>query len=113
MTATEALWQDLLATAIVGVERRPPALPAAAGELGAVLVGLDPQLVEHFTLAAAGVLALYRDAGKTAGRAAPAVTPPAAPDERPRCTPAAARRLLRLLGGEHDGPSPHWLDAAA
>lgn len=87
-------WDDLLGTALVGTGRRPFDLGDSAIE-GAARVTADSP--EAGVLAAAALAAGYRRAGWTPRiwRGTPA--PPAAPDERPECTPAAAQILELLL----------------
>jgi len=83
-------WQAVLSAALIGSERTvvppppgapgPPADPAAA-------------LLDH-----AALLTVARRAGRLAGSAEP--PEPAAADPRPAVSPAAGRRLGRILGGE-------------
>jgi hypothetical protein len=59
----------------------------------------------------AALLTVARRAGRRPDHAEP---PPAAgPDPRPAVSPAAGRRLARMLGGEHPDLLPEWLAAAA
>jgi hypothetical protein len=105
------LWNDILAAAVLGVERRPFEIPRSDGALGALLARLDPADREGALLAAAGAVALYRRAGR---RAQPAHAPaaPACPsDERAACSARAAQRLATLLEGNHRALLPEWLAA--
>ena len=111
-------WDELVSTALVGTERRPvpavtvagvvAAAPHATPAHGGLAHAEDPAAL---LLDRAALLAVQRRAGRVAGRAAPL---PLAPAERtPPARPAAARRLVRLLAGDHHEVLPEWLDAAA
>ncbi|WP_317444952.1 DUF5691 domain-containing protein [Streptomyces collinus] len=105
-------WGDLVTTALLGTDRRPPAT-APGGQAPAAL------------LDAAAVATVRRRAGLRPGRAAPRPEP-APRDHRPSLPAAAARRLAVLLadrpgggGGGRRGSSPdliellpQWLAAA-
>ncbi|MFJ2725025.1 DUF5691 domain-containing protein [Streptomyces collinus] len=105
-------WEDLVTTALLGTDRRPPAV-APGGQAPAAL------------LDAAAVATVRRRAGLRPGRAAPRPEP-APRDPRPALPAAAARRLAILLadrpgsgGGGRRGSSPdliellpQWLAAA-
>ncbi|MFF4841682.1 DUF5691 domain-containing protein [Streptomyces collinus] len=105
-------WEDLVTTALLGTDRRPPAV-ASGGQAPAAL------------LDAAAVATVRRRAGLRPGRAAPRPEP-APRDPRPALPAAAARRLAILLadrpgsgGGGRRGSSPdliellpQWLAAA-
>ncbi|WP_333774599.1 DUF5691 domain-containing protein [Streptomyces sp. IBSBF 3136] len=104
-------WEDLVTTALLGTDRRPPA---------AVPGGQAPVAL----LDAAAVATVRRRAGLRPGRAAPRPEP-APLDPRPALPAAAARRLATLLadrsggGGGRRGSSPdliellpQWLAAA-
>jgi hypothetical protein len=89
-------WEELLACALVGVERRPLALvpgpPAADPVAGAAL-----SAARHSgLLGAAAVLASSRRAGLRPARASSLPPPPAAEDGRP-VAPAAASEALRAI----------------
>jgi hypothetical protein len=101
-------WQDLVSASLIGTERAVvprieiPGLPlSAAATPDAAAVLLDR----------AALLTAARRAGRRPGRAEP--LPMAAPDPRPAMSPAAGRRLARMLDGEHPGLLPEWLAEAA
>ncbi|HEV2256174.1 MAG TPA: DUF5691 domain-containing protein [Streptosporangiaceae bacterium] len=100
-------WQDLVTASLIGTERSAvpavaiPGLPPAADDPG------DPAAV---LLDRAALLTAARRAGRRPGRAEP--LPPCEPDLRPAVSPAAARRLRRLLSGEHPDLLTEWLTAA-
>ncbi|MBV2355780.1 hypothetical protein KUM39_15585 [Streptomyces sp. J2-1] len=113
-TAPATPWQDLLTTALLGTDRRPPTpgTPGAAGN--APLALLD----------AAAVATVRRRAGLRAGAVGKRLEPVAV-DRRPQVPPDAARRLALLLadrsgsgsgrrGGAPDLTEllPQWLAAA-
>ncbi|MFG2886356.1 DUF5691 domain-containing protein [Streptomyces sp. NPDC048297] len=96
-------WEDLVTTALLGTDRRPPAGARAGQE--APLALLD----------AAAVAVVRRRAGLRAGRAARRPEP-APQDARPALPEAAARRLALLLadrsggGGSRRGTSPDLME---
>src|SRR5207249_2180926 len=98
-------WDELVSTALVGTERRPVPEATAAG-LG--VAGGDPAAL---LLDRAALLAAERRAGQVARRLAP--LPPAPEERSPPARPAAARRLARILAGDHLEVLPEWLEAAA
>jgi Family of unknown function (DUF5691) len=100
-------WHDLVTTSLIGTERSVvpavdiPGLPPAEDDPG------DPAAV---LLDRAALLTVARRAGRRAARAEP--LPVCAPDPRPTVSPAAARRLRRLISGEHPELLTEWLAAA-
>jgi Family of unknown function (DUF5691) len=100
-------WRDLVAASLIGTERSVvpavaiPGLPPAADDPG------DPAAV---LLDRAALLTAARRAGRRPDRAEP--LPVCAPDPRPMVSPAAARRLRRLISGEHPDLLTEWLAAA-
>src|SRR5262245_34370342 len=105
------LWSDILAAAILGVERRTFEIPRSDGALGALLAQLDSADREGALLAAAGAVAHYRRAGRLPPTQPIAAIPPCPPDERPACRPRAAQRLASLLDGNQRALLPEWLAA--
>jgi len=103
-------WDDLVASAVIGTARRPPAIPE---EPRTVLAAIDQDDAEGAVLKAGAVLGLYRQAG-----ARPAVEdsprPAPAPDERrPYCSVAAAERLDTMLAGRFRTVLGEWLRLVA
>ncbi|WP_404816952.1 DUF5691 domain-containing protein [Streptomyces thermolineatus] len=106
-------WDDLVSTALLGVERRTPPWLQGADDPAAALLDL------------AAVRTVQRRAGLRPGTAAP-LPEPARPDPRPELPPAARRRLALLLADRAAGGSggrngsapnlaellPQWLAAA-
>ncbi|CAA9245064.1 MAG: FIG01121071: hypothetical protein [uncultured Acidimicrobiales bacterium] len=108
-------WDELVAGALVGTARRPPAIPAAepGSALGDVLAAIDPTDAEGAVLTAGAVLGLYRQAGVRlpADNGPP---PPASPPEvRPHCSEAAAYRLDVMLAGRFRPVLEEWLGLVA
>lgn len=108
-------WDDLLSAALVGTSRRPFALDQLA------IPGADrieAGEAEAAVLAGAALAATYRRAGWTPPIWRGTPTPPAAPDDRPECTPAATQLLELLLNRGiriEGGPEllvRHWLTTA-
>lgn len=110
---SSAAWRDLVAAAVVGVERRPYQPPSLPGGLGALLSRLPAAAPEHTLLAAAGLLATYHLAGAQPVPLSASSPPPCPPDETPRCTPAAGQHLALMLSGEYAEALPEWLAACA
>ncbi len=108
-------WDDLLSAALVGTSRRTFDLGELAID-GADRVDADG--AEAAVLAAAALASGYRRAGWTPPTWRGTPTPPAGPDDRPECTPAATQLLelmlnrgIRVEGGT-DLLTEHWLTAA-
>ncbi|MBB4907915.1 DUF5691 domain-containing protein [Actinophytocola algeriensis] len=108
-------WDELLGAALVGTARRGFTVDRLGipGADGVAAEGAEAQL-----LAAAALASGYRRAGwvPPVWRGTPA--PPAGPDDRPECSPAAAQllelllnRTIRIEGGT-DLIVLHWLAAA-
>ena len=103
-------WDELVASALIGTARRPPAIP---GEPRAVLASIDRDDPAGAVLKAGAALGLYRQAG-----ARPAVdgTPPPAPapdERRPYCSVVAAERLDAMLAGRFRAVLGEWLRLVA
>ncbi|NTV65276.1 MAG: hypothetical protein HGA65_17335, partial [Oscillochloris sp.] len=107
-------WADLVATALLGTDRRTPALPAVGGALGALLgqidVSADPP---GALLGAAAAVALYGRAGWLPPRSLAQPFPPAPPDDLPTCGTTAGQYLSQMLAGKHRAALPEWLAALA
>jgi len=97
-------WGELTATALLGTDRRPlpPPPPGPAGEFGH---GSDLAVA---LLDRAAAVQAARRAGAVPEAAGPPL-PVCPPDDRPPCAAAAARRLGRILGGEHPDLLDEWL----
>ena len=100
-------WQDLVTASLIGTERtavpptRIPGLPTRAD------VAEDPAAI---LLDRAALLTAARRAGRPPEHAE--LLPAAAPDPAPVVSPAAARRLARMLSGEYPDLLTEWLTAA-
>jgi hypothetical protein len=101
-------WHDLVTASLIGTERTgvPPA--GITGVLPAEDDTGDPAAV---LLDRAALLTAARRAGRRPERAEP--LPVCEPDPRPAVSPAAGRRLVRMLGGEHPELLTEWLTAVA
>lgn len=110
------LWQELVATALLGTERQPPsfALHGSVPQTSALndaLTRLDLNEREQALLSAAAIVNLYQRCG-----AQPPIDPQAPidvcqPDETLRCSRRAGRRLEQMLSGEYPQVLPEWLHA--
>lgn len=102
-------WDEVVSAALLGTERRPP--PDPGEPIAALAPALAEREPEARLLAAAGVLGVYRAAGRLP-EPAPEALPDPAPDEtRRRCSPAATQRLAAILDGIGE-VLPEWLAAA-
>ena len=114
MTEVKGLWQEVLTTALLGTDRRPPETLSADGELGRLLNKLDTSNPGRYLLQTASVLTLYSRVGIKPVRLQAEVNSNIAPDERlERCSPAAASRLGCMLEGTYPDLIPEWLLLAA
>ena len=99
-------WKDLVTASLIGTERTVvpavalPGLPSTEDDAG------DPAAV---LLDRAALLTAARRAGRRPDRAEP--LPACEPDPRPMVSPAASRRLERMLGGEYPELLTEWLSA--
>jgi Family of unknown function (DUF5691) len=116
-------WQDLVTASLIGTERAvvprveipglPPARDAAPDSPFPEFPVLDSTGADAAAvlLDRAAVLTAARRAGRQPGHAAPPAA--AGPDPGPAVSPAAGRRLARMLGGEHQDLLAEWLAVAA
>lgn len=96
-------WADLVATAVLGTDRRPAPPPRPGWDTWSQ--ASDPAVA---LLDRAAAVVVARRAG-ACPPPAPEVDLPRAPaDDRPPCPHAVATRLGRLLAGEHDELLPEW-----
>jgi hypothetical protein len=101
-------WQDLVTASLIGTERSPVPLVAVPGVPIPADAPADPAAM---LLDRAALLTAARRGGRQAEQAEP--LPPAEPDPAPEVGRAAARRLARMLGGEHPDLLAEWLAAVA
>jgi hypothetical protein len=103
-------WDELVATALLGTQRRPldkAALPAAVRSL---VDAQDHEDTAAELLTTAAVLTGYRRAGLAVGRKAEPVAP-APPDARPMISSPARSRFARLLTMNDPDIFDEWLIA--
>lgn len=102
-------WNDLVAAALVGTTRAPFAVTGGATPLDVTLAPLAERPPEQQLLAAAGAVGLWRHVGaQPTGDALP-LPVPAPADDVPKCPPAAAALLGRMLHGDSPDLLPEWL----
>ncbi len=99
-------WQDLVTASLIGTERSAVPLVAVPGVPTPADAPADPAAI---LLDRAALLTVARRGGRQAERAEPLL--PAEPDPAPAVGRAAARRLARMLGGEHPDVLAEWLAA--
>jgi hypothetical protein len=100
-------WRDLVTASLIGTERSVVPAVAIPGLHPADDDPGDPAVV---LLDRAALLTAARRAGRRPDCAE--ALPVCAPDPRPAVSPAAARRLRRLVSGEHPDLLTEWLTAA-
>ena len=100
-------WQDLVTASLIGTERTAVPLVAVPGLPTPADAPADPAAI---LLDRAALLTVARRGGRPPGRARP--LPTAEPDPEPAVSPAAGRRLARVLSGEHPDLLAEWLSAA-
>jgi Family of unknown function (DUF5691) len=101
-------WHDLVTASLIGTERTVVPAVAIPGAAPADDDTGDPAAV---LLDRAALLTAARRAGRRPDRAEP--LPVCEPDPRPAVSPAAARRLARILSGEYPELLTEWLTAVA
>jgi hypothetical protein len=99
-------WQDLVTASLIGTERSAVPLVAVPGVPTPADAPADPAAI---LLDRAALLTVARRGGRQAEQAEP--LPPAEPDPAPAVGRAAARRLARMLSGEHPDVLAEWLAA--
>ena len=102
-------WDDLVSTALLGTDRKPPALDGLPAEVRAQLRAEygDPA---GLVLDAAALSAAYRRAGRMPLRGLEPL-PSAEPDPRPAPSEVAVRRLAAMSGGTNPELLSEWLAA--
>ena len=113
-TNNAPVWADLVAAALVGTDRHPPALPPVGGALGELLGKIAPDAdPAGALLGAAAAVSLYRRAGWLPPTGAAQPFPPCPPDDLPTCSARAGAHLAQMLGGTHAAALPEWLESLA
>ena len=105
--AAVSTWQNLVTASLIGTERAAVPLVPVPGVPTPADVSADPAAI---LLDRAALLTVARRGGRLAERAEP--VPAAEPDPAPAVSPAAGRRLARMLSGEHPDLLAEWLTAA-
>lgn len=102
-------WDDLVSSALLGTDRKPPVLDSLPDEVRARLdEAVAPPRV---LLDAAAYSTAYRRAGRRPLRG-PVPLPAASTDDRPVPREPAVRRLATMLAGEHSTVLAEWLRIA-
>jgi len=108
-----SLWDSLVASALLGTERRPFVPLASSDSLGQVLAHLDPADPEKMLLSAAAVVALHRQVGRLPAINKLPTSPHGEPDSQPECPSHAGQHLFFMLNGQYDDLLPEWLQTLA
>jgi hypothetical protein len=101
-------WEELVATALLGTQRRPLDKAALPGSVRSLLDGQSAQDAAAEFLDVAALMTGYRRAGLAVGRKAEPVAA-APPDERLLIASAARARLARLLSMNDPDVFDEWL----
>lgn len=104
-------WRELVTCALLGTERQAPSVAGDEDALGQVLGRLDEDDREGALLRAAGVVALWRRAGRRLADDPQSPPPPCEPDAAPGCGRLACQHLALLLQGHDSELLPEWLEA--
>jgi Family of unknown function (DUF5691)/SWIM zinc finger len=107
------LFVEATASALVGLERRPPPSPLADDPIGLSLSGLETKEPAARLLAVAAASSLYGRVGRKPARTEAPMPPVCPADDQAVCLPAQASRLRRLLNGEHAECLPEWIELLA
>ena len=103
------LWEGLVATALVGTDRKTPNLSNVEGQLGQLLTQLDSEEINHQILGAAGAIAVSQKAGIQASEFSGQLPTPCPDDDQPLC-PAKVHGLLEtVVAGTHNRVLPELL----
>jgi hypothetical protein len=97
------------ASALVGIDRRPPPAPPADDPIGQALGGLDAREPPSRLLAVAAAASLYGRVGRKPPIDASPWPETCPPDTRPECSEPQANRLRAMLRGEHAECLPEWM----
>jgi hypothetical protein len=105
------LWNVILRTSIIGLERQAFSPPAETGALGELFAKLDPKDQEGALYRAAAATSLYQRAGRSPLKSTAPPPDPSAPEEAPRCPESAAMRLKLMLQGHFTDLLPEYMEA--
>jgi Family of unknown function (DUF5691) len=114
MTAnTSSTWDSLVASALLGTDRRAFVPPTASDSVGGLLARLDVSDPEKALLGAAAILALHQRAGRLPATTNTLVPKPCAPETSAECSTAAGQHLTLMLNGHYEDLLPEWLATLA
>jgi hypothetical protein len=105
------LWDEILRTSIIGLERQAFSPPTESGALGEFFAKLDSRDQEGALYGAAAATSLYQRAGRLLLKSTAPPPDPSAPEETPRCPESAALRLKLMLQGHFTDLLPEYLEA--
>lgn len=105
------LWQEIIKTAVIGVERQPPSFNSSLDALNLLLSQFGRSDHEATLLGAAAAVSLYERSGRLPLRDSSPLPEPCTKEEIPQCNPQPAQYLQLMLGGEHKELLPEWLAA--
>ncbi len=107
-------WDELVASALVGTARRPPAVPAGppGSALGDVLAGIERDDPEAAVLEVGAALGLYRQAGWRPPVDTGPPLPASPPEHQPVCSEAAVQRVDAMVDGAYRQVLGEWLALA-
>jgi hypothetical protein len=105
------IWQDILATAVVGTEQQELVPVSPDDEIGRLLAQISNAERESYLLPAASLVALYQRAGFAAASDGQPVPEACEADVAMRGSAAAGQHLALMLAGEFKEVLPEWLVA--
>ncbi|MEE4377455.1 MAG: DUF5691 domain-containing protein [Candidatus Competibacteraceae bacterium] len=105
------LWQDLLATALLGTGQQTLNMSMPAGGLGEAFKHIDWSDQEQALLSVAGLATLWRRAGQLPINGPATLLTVCANDEQPTCIETATSHLKMMLQGDYSKVLPEWLTA--
>jgi hypothetical protein len=112
-TVAVPLLAEATASALLGVDRRPPPSTTPDDPIAQALPGLDAKEPPARLLAIAAASSLYGRVGRKPALDASPLPDVCPPDARPECPPAQSARLRRMLKGDHHECLPEWVELLA
>jgi hypothetical protein len=107
-------WNDLVAMALIGTQRRVPQFSSSDDSLGYMFEQLSSVEPERALLVASAAAALYARGGRAPAMDERTLPTPCDLDDWPRCSPRSGAHLSRMLEREYDYGQllPEWMRAS-
>src|SRR5690349_13547249 len=97
----ENLWLEVVNSALLGTERKPPTLPPGDTPLDSTLSRLNGSDSERALLGAAATLSIYSRAGQVPRADNEPAAEPCPPEAFTICSPRSAEHIRFMLSGSH------------